>query len=64
MTELEERIAHLARMVDELSAVVARQDAQITRPPRQADILIAREAERRQPGTGGGVVGHERPPHC
>ena len=63
MTELEERIAHLERMVDELSDVVARQDAQITRLMRQADILIAREAERDQAGTGGVVIGDERPPH-
>ncbi|MEL6565960.1 MAG: SlyX family protein [Pseudomonadota bacterium] len=63
MTELEERIAHLERTIEELSDVVARQDADIARLMRQADVLIAREAERDAAGTGGVVIGDERPPH-
>ncbi|MEL7262709.1 MAG: SlyX family protein [Pseudomonadota bacterium] len=63
MTELEERIAHLERTIEELSDVVARQDADIARLIRQADVLIAREAERDAAGTGGVVIGDERPPH-
>ena len=63
MTELEERIAHLERTVEELSDIVARQDADITRLVRQSEMLIAREAEREAAGTGGVVVGDERPPH-
>ncbi|WP_299689076.1 SlyX family protein [uncultured Tateyamaria sp.] len=63
MTQLEERIAHLERAVEDLSDVVARQDAEIARLIRQADILIKREAERDAAGTGGVVIGDERPPH-
>ncbi|MEM9872403.1 MAG: SlyX family protein [Pseudomonadota bacterium] len=63
MTELQERIAHLERTIEELSDVVARQDADIARLMRQADVLIAREAERDAAGTGGVVIGDERPPH-
>ena len=63
MTELEERIAHLERTVEELSDVVARQDRDIARLVRQADLLIAREAERDAAGSGGIVIGDERPPH-
>ena len=63
MTKLEERIAHLERTLEELSDVVARQDNDIARLMRQAEVLIAREAERDSAGTGGVVIGDERPPH-
>ncbi|WP_415919828.1 SlyX family protein [Tateyamaria sp. SN6-1] len=63
MTEIEERIAHLERTVEELSDVVARQDGEIARLIRQAEVLIAREAERDAAGSGGIVIGDERPPH-
>ncbi len=63
MTEFEERIAHLERTVEELSDVVARQDREISRLMRQAEMLIAREAERDAAGSGGVVIGDERPPH-
>lgn len=63
MTEIEERIAHLERTVEELSDVVARQDGEIARLMRQAEVLIAREAERDAAGSGGIVIGDERPPH-
>ena len=60
---LEERIAHLERVVEDLSDIVARQDGEIARLTRKADILIAREAERDAAGTGGVIIGDERPPH-
>ena len=63
MTELEERIAHLERIVDDLSDMVARQDREIARLRLHADMLIAREAEREAAGSGGVVIGDERPPH-
>jgi SlyX protein len=62
-TELEERIAHLQRTVDELSEVMARQDATLQRLGRQVGILMQREAAREAEGTGGVVLGDERPPH-
>ncbi|MEL7165597.1 MAG: SlyX family protein [Pseudomonadota bacterium] len=63
MTEYEERIAFLERSVDELSDVIARQDADIARLRRQVDVLIAREADREAQGGGGVIIGDERPPH-
>ncbi|MBW6506433.1 MAG: SlyX family protein [Rhodobacteraceae bacterium] len=55
----EELIAHLARMVDDLSDVVARQEAHLARIERQLGMLLEREAE-----TGGGVpLADQRPPH-
>jgi len=63
MTEIQERIAHLERTIDELSDVVARQDADIARLKRQVDLLISREADRDAAGSGGVILGDERPPH-
>lgn len=61
MQEMEEKIAHLTRMVDELSDVVARQDREIDRLTKRVEMLVLREAEREQ--TGQVVMGDERPPH-
>ena len=58
MTSLEERIAHLARAVDDLSDVVTQQASQIELLNRRVKMLLEREAEREtQPQT------EERPPH-
>jgi SlyX protein len=61
-TSLEERIAHLARAVDDLSDVVARQAADIDRLTRRVTMLLEREAEREADG-GSLALGDERPPH-
>jgi SlyX protein len=61
-TSLEERIAHLARAVDDLSDVVARQAAEIDRLTRRVTMLLEREAEREADG-GSLALGDERPPH-
>lgn len=63
MQALEEKLAHLQRVVDELSDVIARQDRQIDRLSRQVDRLILREAEREEASSGGVHFGDERPPH-
>jgi SlyX protein len=44
--KLEETLAHLMRVVEELSDVVARQDGEITRLRARVDMLMAREADR------------------
>jgi SlyX protein len=63
MEKLEEQIAHLTRVVDDLSDVVARQETEITTLNRRVHMLMQREGER-DAGQGGGVVlGDERPPH-
>ncbi|MEP4198829.1 MAG: SlyX family protein [Aliishimia sp.] len=63
MQELEEKIAHLLRTVDDLSDVVARQDKELAKLRVQVDRLVFREAEREAETPGGVVMGDERPPH-
>ncbi len=63
MQELEEKIAHLTRTVDELSDVVARQEKEIETLNRRVFMLMQREGERDAEGSGGVVLGDERPPH-
>ena len=63
MLELEEKIAHLTRTVEELSDVVARQEQEISALNRRVFMLMQREGEREAQATGGVVMGDERPPH-
>lgn len=63
MQHLEEQIAHLTKTVDEMSAVMARQQTEIDRLTRRVQMLIEREAGREQDAGGGVVIGDERPPH-
>ena len=63
MQQLEEQIAHLTRTVDDLNEIVTRQQADIDRLTRHVAMLMQREAEREAEGTGGIVIGDERPPH-
>ena len=60
---LEEAVAHLVRVVDELSEVVARQDAEITRLTRRVDQLLRAEAEREADAGGTIPLADQRPPH-
>lgn len=63
MREIEEKLAHLIRTVDDLSDVVARQGREIDRLTARVEMLMQREAEREAQGTGGVILGDERPPH-
>lgn len=63
ITTLEERIAHLLRITDDLSDTVAAQAKEIDRLTARVEMLMMREAEREAEGTGGLVLGDERPPH-
>lgn len=63
MQELEEKIAHLTRTVDDLSDVIARQDRDLNQLRAKVDRLVRREAERESEVPGGVVLGDERPPH-
>ena len=63
MQDIEEKLAHLIRTVDDLSDVVARQEREIERLTRRVEMLMQREAEREAEATGGIVLGNERPPH-
>ncbi|MHA7885733.1 SlyX family protein [Roseicyclus sp.] len=62
-TGLEERIAHLERTVDDLSEVVARQDAEIARLTRRVEMLMMREAEREVDAGGTIPLADQKPPH-
>ena len=59
--KVEETVAHLLRTVDELSDVVARQDAEIARLTARVEMLMNREAER-EAAEGGTVPLADRPP--
>ncbi|MDS9467554.1 SlyX family protein [Paracoccus sp. MBLB3053] len=59
---LEEAVAHLARIADDLSGIVARQEGEIARLTRRIDMLMAREAERESEG-GTIPLADQRPPH-
>jgi SlyX protein len=61
--KIEERLAYLERTTDELSEVVARQAREIEVLERRVEMLMKREAGREAEGSGGVVLGDERPPH-
>jgi SlyX protein len=63
MQDLEEKLAHLTRIVEDLSDVVARQEKEIVTLNRRVHMLMQREGEREAAGSGGVVLGDERPPH-
>lgn len=60
---LEEQIAHLTKTVDDLSDVIATQDGELRRLSALVDRLVARETARDSEGSGGVILGDERPPH-
>ena len=60
---LEEGIAHLTRMVEELSDVVARQEHEIVRLKSRVGMLLEREAEREVADGSSIPLADQRPPH-
>jgi len=60
---MEEKLAHLQQVCDELSEVVASQAREIDALTRRVAMLMQREAEREAEGSGGVALGDERPPH-
>ena len=63
MNTLEEKLAHLERVTDELSAVIARQDTEIALLTRRVSMLMEAEAERQKHDGEHIFGGDERPPH-
>lgn len=59
---LEEAVAHLTRVVEDLSEVMARQEREIARLARRIGLLMEREAEREAEG-GTIPLADQRPPH-
>jgi SlyX protein len=63
ITALEETVAHLSKVVEELSDVIARQDREIDRLSHRVTMLMEREADR-ELDTGGAIpLADQKPPH-
>ncbi|MFB9222115.1 SlyX family protein [Paracoccus cavernae] len=60
---LEENVAHLTRLTDDLSAIVARQERDLERLARRVGMLMEREAEREANQEGTIPLADQRPPH-
>ena len=60
---LEEKIAHLTRVVDDLSEVVARQDKELAVAQRRVAMLMEREAMREADNGTEIPLADQRPPH-
>jgi len=63
MTQLEEATAHLTRVVEELSDVVAHQEREITLLTNRVRMLMEREAERELDAGGTVPLADQKPPH-
>ncbi|MEM8591972.1 MAG: SlyX family protein [Pseudomonadota bacterium] len=61
MNAIEEKLAHLERLVDDQNEVIARQDGEIRALTAKVALLMAREAARE--AEGGEILGDEVPPH-
>lgn len=59
----EEALAHVTRLAEELSEVVARQETQLERLSRRVGLLLQREAEREADAGGTIPLADQRPPH-
>ncbi len=60
---LEEQLAHLQRVADDLSDVVARQSSELADLRRRVGMLMGREAEREMAEGGTAPLADQRPPH-
>ncbi|NCO21006.1 MAG: SlyX family protein [Rhodobacterales bacterium] len=60
---LEERIAHLIRVVDDLSDIVAAQQRQLEVMERRLAMVMQREAQREVAEGGTVPLADQRPPH-
>ena len=61
--DLEERIAHLTRAVEDLSDIVRAQGLQLDRLTHRTGMLMEREAEREAAGGVEIPLSDQRPPH-
>ena len=61
--QLEEALAHLVRLTEDLSEVIARQDGELAALTRRVEMLMRAAAEQ-QLDTGGSIpLADQRPPH-
>jgi Uncharacterized protein conserved in bacteria len=61
--DLEERIAHLTRAVEDLSDIVRAQGMQLDRLTHRTGMLMEREAEREAEAGSQIPLADQRPPH-
>ena len=61
--QAEEALAHLARTVDDLNEVIARQDAEIALLTRRVEMLLRFAAEQQAGAEGQIPLADQRPPH-
>lgn len=62
-TEIEERLAHLERLNEDLNDIVARHATEIDRLTARVKMLLEREVSREAENSGGVILGDETPPH-
>ena len=62
LAAIEAALAHVTRLAEELSEVVARQEAEIARLTRRTGLLMEREAAR-EAEDGTIPLADQRPPH-
>ena len=60
---VEETLAHLTRVADELHEVIARQDADIALLTRRVEMLMRFAAEQQADAEGTIPLADQRPPH-
>ena len=63
LTRVEERLAEALKTIDDLSDETARQGKAIDRLEARVTLLLEREAAREAEGSGGVILGDEKPPH-
>lgn len=63
MSDIEEKLAHVMRAVDDLSDVIARQDREIDWLRARVQMLLEREAARQEDDGGIVVLADTPPPH-
>lgn len=63
LRQLEEALAHLARITEDLSEVIARQDGEIARLSRRVEMLMRAAAEQQLEAGGTLPLADQRPPH-
>jgi SlyX protein len=61
--QLEETLAHLIRVTDELHDVIARQDAEIALLTRRVEMLMRFASEQQADAEGTIPLADQRPPH-
>ena len=61
--KLEETVAHLSRIVEDLSEIVARQEREIDYLKRRVGLLLEREASREVESGGTIPLADQKPPH-